>query len=77
MAGHKPIIVSEHAFDRIHERYIAREDVEMTIWRPDFKTPARHGKMMVRKRLRGRHLIVFYKETKLSYIFVTAYWRRI
>ncbi len=76
MAGHKPIIVSEHAFDRIQERRITREDVEAVIWHPDLEEPARHGKMKVIKKLRGRRLTVFYKETKSSYIFVTAYWSK-
>ena len=73
----KPIIVSPHAFIRVHERRITREEVEAAIRTPDLILPARGGKLRVIKRFRDHALHVFYRETKSAIIFVTAYRRRI
>ena len=72
----KPIIVSPHAFERIHERKIVRAEIEVAIRTPDLKEPAKRGRLRVSKRFEHRMLDVFYKETNASIIFVTAYWRK-
>ena len=72
----KPIIVSPHAFERIHERKITRVEIETAIRTPDLKEPAKRGKLRASKRFERRTLDVFYKETNASTIFVTAYWRK-
>jgi len=72
----KPIIVSPHAFERIHERKIARAEIEAAIRTPDLKEPAKRGRLRVSKKFAHRTLEVFYKETSTSIIFVTAYWRK-
>ena len=72
----KPIIVSPHAFERIHERKITRAEIEAAIRTPDLKEPAKRGKLRASKRFELRTLDVFYKETNASIIFVTAYWRK-
>ncbi len=70
----KPIIVSGHAFDRIHERGITRTEVESTIRTPNLKEPAKRGRVRVSKKFAHRKLSVFYKEAPAAIIFVTAYW---
>ena len=72
----KPIIVSPHAFERIHERKITRAEIEAAIRTPDLKESAKRGRLRVSKRFEHRMLDVFYKETNTSIIFVTAYWRK-
>ena len=72
----KPIVVSPHAFERIHERKITRAEIEAAIRTPDLKEPAKRGRLRVCKRFELRTLGVFYKETSASIIFVTAYWRK-
>jgi hypothetical protein len=61
---------------RIHERRIARADVEAAIREPDLKRTAKRGKLEVIKQLGSRQLRVFYIETPKAIIFVTAYWSR-
>ena len=73
----KPIIVSPHAFERIHERKITRVEIETAIRTPDLKEPAKRGRLRVSKRFEHRTLDVFYKETNTAIIFVTAYWRKL
>ena len=72
----KPIIVSPHAFERIHERKITRAEIEGAIRTPDLKEPTKRGKLKVSKKFEHRKLDVFYKETSTAIIFVTAYWRK-
>ena len=71
----KPIIVSSHAFDRLQERGIVREQIELAILTPELKAIARHGKLKVVRRFGRRVLHVFYRETRHSIYLVTAYWR--
>ena len=72
----KPIIVSPHAFERIHERKITRVEIEAAIRTPDLKEPAKRGRLRVSKKFERRMLDVFYKETNTAIVFVTAYWRK-
>ncbi len=72
----KPIIVSPHAFVRIHERHIVRAEVEAAVREPDLKRPAKRGKLEVLKRFGDRRLHVFYRETPKALIFITAYWSK-
>ena len=70
----KPIICSGHAYERMQERHINREQVEATIRTSTLKEPAKQGRIRASKQFGNRVLKVFYKETTGSIIFVTAYW---
>ena len=72
----KPIIVSPHAFERIHERKITRTEVEATIRASETFLSAKRGRIRVSRKFESKILDVFYKEIGSAIIFVTAYWRK-
>ena len=71
----KRIIITDHAAERMQEREFTRSEVEGVIETPDWKMPARRGKIKAKKRFGDRVLSIVYRETRTVVIVITGYWR--
>ena len=67
--------ISDHAQDRLRQRRITRQQVRDALAGGEPIGVDLRGRRMVRKKIRGRYLIVVYLTVIGGFLLITAYWK--
>ncbi|MCX6818641.1 MAG: DUF4258 domain-containing protein [Candidatus Aenigmarchaeota archaeon] len=68
------IIYTDHAKDRITERFIKKEWVRKALKNPDRLIDIEYGRKQAIKKINGNKISVVYVEENHDMIVITVYW---
>lgn len=73
----KRIIYTDHAFKRLRERRVGKDEVEYVLQEPSIRHPGKNPgvEIVTRDMIAGSQMTLVIKETRSKILIITMYWK--